>query len=71
MCWVIEDFHKVPEKENTALSQAFKIFSDVAFEYPAVKIVAIGAADSAREVVQHIRRCATVAELYVPLMTHI
>jgi hypothetical protein len=71
MCWVIEDFHKVPEKEKTALSQAFKIFSDVAFEYPAVKIVAIGAADSAREVVQHNPEMRhRVAELYVPLMTH-
>ena len=70
MCWVIEDFHKVPEKEKTALAQAFKIFSDVAFEHAAVKIVAIGAADSAREVVQHDPEMRNrVAELYVPLMT--
>jgi hypothetical protein len=70
LCWIIEDFHKVPTEEKVPLSQAFKIFSDMASQYPDLRIVAIGATDTAREVVEHDREMANrVAEVLVPLMT--
>jgi len=70
MCWVIEDFHKVPEVEKTPLSQAFKIFSDMACDYAEVKIVAVGAAETARDVVAFDREMRhRLAEIHVPLMT--
>jgi energy-coupling factor transporter ATP-binding protein EcfA2 len=70
LCWVLEDFHKVPAEQKTPLSQTFKIFSDLAGRYPNVKIVAIGATDTARDVVQYDREMANrVAEIYVPLMS--
>ncbi|AQP44663.1 hypothetical protein RPIT_07445 [Tessaracoccus flavus] len=69
LCWIIEDFHKVREVEKKALAQAFKIFSDMAMDYPAVRIVAIGATDSAREVVAYENEMRNrVAEIHVPLM---
>ena len=70
LCWIIEDFHKVPAQEKVPLAQAFKIFSDMGAQYPALRIVAIGATDAAREVVEYDREMANrVAEILVPLMT--
>ena len=70
MCWVIEDFHKVPEEEKRPLAQAFKIFRDVASSHASVKIVAIGATETAREVVEYDREMRhRVAEILVPVMT--
>ncbi|WP_143447417.1 ATP-binding protein [Kineosporia sp. R_H_3] len=70
MCWVLEDFHKVPVEEKTALAQTLKVFSDLAKEFPTVRIVALGATDTARQVVQFDREMANrVAEIHVPLMT--
>jgi AAA domain len=69
LCWVIEDIHKTAESEKLQLAQTFKLFSDLAAEYPNVKIVAIGATETAREVVQYDPEMANrVAELHVPLM---
>jgi energy-coupling factor transporter ATP-binding protein EcfA2 len=48
-CWLLEDFHKVPTAEKSKLSQIMKVFVDSAADYPEVKIVAIGAVDSARQ----------------------
>ena len=46
-----------------------KVFMDTAEEYPRVKIIAIGAVDSAREVIQYDREMSNrVAEIEVPLM---
>jgi hypothetical protein len=68
-CWIIEDFHKVKEEEKTNLSQSVKIFMDTAFDFPEVKIIAIGAVGTAREVVAYDREMQTrVAEIHVPLM---
>jgi len=70
VCWVLEDFHKVPTAEKVALAQTLKVFSDLSAEFPALRIVAIGATDTAREVVQYDREMANrVAEIRVPLMT--
>jgi hypothetical protein len=70
LCWVIEDFHKVPTEEKVPLAQAFKIFSDMGSQHEGLRIVAIGATDTAREVVEYDREMANrVAEVLVPLMT--
>jgi hypothetical protein len=68
-CWVVEDFHKVGETEKARLAQVMKLFVDTATEYETTKIVAIGAAATARQIV----RCdpemmSRVAEIDVPLM---
>jgi energy-coupling factor transporter ATP-binding protein EcfA2 len=69
-CWLLEDFHKVPESEKVKLAQCLKVFMDMADTYPEVKIVAIGAVDTAREVVQYEPEMRNrVSEIAVPLMT--
>jgi GTPase SAR1 family protein len=69
LCWVLEDFHKVPLSEKTMLAQTLKIFSDLARDFPDLRIVAVGATDTAREVVQYDREMRNrVAEINVPLM---
>jgi hypothetical protein len=69
-CWVLEDFHKVHEGEKTNVSQTMKVFMDMADIYKTLKIVAIGAVDTAREVIQYDAEMRNrVAEIHVPLMT--
>jgi energy-coupling factor transporter ATP-binding protein EcfA2 len=71
-CWVIEDFHKTKENEKEELSQIIKVFMDTASDYPEVKIIAIGAVGTAREVVGYDKEMQNrVAEIYVPLMNTI
>jgi hypothetical protein len=69
-CWVLEDFHKMDDGEKAPISQLMKVFMDMADDFRELKIVAIGAVDTARQVVQYdpemLRR---VAEIQVPLMT--
>lgn len=68
-CWVLEDFHKIDETERAKLSQVMKVFMDMADDYPSVKIVAIGAVDTARQVVEYDPEMRNrVAEIQVPLM---
>ncbi len=68
--WVIEDFHKVPVETKRPLAETLKIFSDLAATYGRAKIVAVGATDTAREVVEYDSNMANrVAEVLVPLMT--
>ena len=52
-CWVLEDFHKVPELEKTKMAQIMKVFMDTVVGLSNVKVVAIGAVDSAREVIKY------------------
>ncbi|MUP36246.1 ATP-binding cassette domain-containing protein [Labilibaculum euxinus] len=69
-CWVLEDFHKINEEEKIKLSQIMKVFMDSSFEFPELKIIAVGAVDSAREVVQYDPEMKQrVSEIYVPLMS--
>lgn len=69
LCWVIEDFHKMPSADKLPLAQSLKIFSDVAADYPDVKIVTVGATETARQVVEYDPEMAKrVSELLVPLM---
>lgn len=69
-CLVLEDFHKVPNQEKQKLSQIMKVFVDAAADYPSTKVVAIGAVDSARQVIQYDAEMRNrVSEVAVPLMT--
>jgi len=70
-CWVLEDFHKIDSSERRRLSQLMKVFMDMSDEYPTLKIIAIGAVDTARLVVEYDAEMRNrVAEIYVPLMTN-
>ncbi|MHB1526461.1 MAG: AAA family ATPase [Candidatus Dormibacteria bacterium] len=70
LCWVLEDFHKVLPAAKTSLAQTFKVFSDLSPEYPRLRLIAIGATDTAREVVTHDPEMGQrVAEVLVPVMS--
>lgn len=69
-CWVIEDFHKTEGGEKERLAQLMKVFMDMSDDYPDLKIVALGAVDTARQVVECDPEMKNrVAEIHVPLMT--
>jgi len=69
-CWVLEDFHKLDELEKEKLAQAMKVFMDMARMYPDLKSIAVGAASTAREVVQYDNEMrGRVSEIEIPLMT--
>lgn len=69
-CWVLEDFHKVAEDEKEGLSQTMKVFMDMSDQYPDLKIIAIGAVNTAREVVGFDKEMRhRVSEIHVNLMT--
>ena len=68
-CWVLEDFHKISNEERAKLSQIMKVFMDMADEYRNLKIIAIGAVDTARQVVEYDPEMRNrVSEINVPLM---
>jgi hypothetical protein len=70
VCWVLEDFHKLPDVEKKKLSNATKVFMDEADIYKDLKIIAIGAVDTARQVVEFDPEMRhRIAEIEVPLMT--
>ncbi len=69
-CWIIEDFHKIQDKEKKPMSQIMKIFMDYSQDYPSLKIIAVGAVNSAREVTEYDPEMNNrVTEIEVPLMT--
>ncbi|MDK8263450.1 AAA family ATPase [Pseudomonas oryzihabitans] len=69
-CWVIEDFHKIDETEKQKLSQLLKVFMDLAPEHRLLKIICLGAVDTARQVVSYDEEMRQrVAEIHVPLMS--
>ncbi len=71
ICWVIEDFHKVKEEDKIQLSQLMKVFMDKSNDYRKLKMVAVGAVNSARQVVQYDQEMShRVAEINVPLMSN-
>jgi hypothetical protein len=68
--WKIEDFHKVDVSERQKLSQILKIFVDTANRFKKVKIIAIGAVGTARDIVNYDSELTNrVSEVFVPLMT--
>ena len=67
--WVLEDFHRPAAPEKTKLSQVMKLFMDMSDEFPSLRIIAVGAVDSARLVVEYEPEMNhRVAEIRVPLM---
>ncbi len=67
--WIIEDFHKVLLEERQKLSQILKIFVDASNRYPKVKVIAIGAVGTAREIVNYDSELTNrIAEIHVPLL---
>lgn len=70
LVWIVEDFHKVAELEKKRIADLIKIFIDKANQYPKLKIICIGAVDTAREMILLEPNLSTrVVELNVPLLT--
>lgn len=68
--WIIEDFHKVKDSDKVVLSEIMKIFADMADEFPFLKIIALGAVGTARQVVDYNREMNNrIAEIHVPYMS--
>lgn len=68
--WVIEDFHKLDKAPKRELSQIMKVFMDASNKFPKAKIIAVGAVESARQVVELDKEMNNrVNEVHVPLMT--
>lgn len=69
-CWVLEDFHKIEPNEKKRLAQVMKVFMDMSDIYSDLKIIAIGAVGTARQVIEYDSEMRNrVSEIYVPLMT--
>ncbi|WP_298419788.1 ATP-binding protein [uncultured Kordia sp.] len=69
-CWVLEDYHKIKTEDKILLSQIMKVFMDSSLDYPKLKIIALGAVNSAREVLQYDPEMKSrISEIEVPLMT--
>jgi Holliday junction resolvasome RuvABC ATP-dependent DNA helicase subunit len=68
-CWIIEDFHKILKSDKNKLSQIMKVFMDASINFPKLKIVTIGAVNTAREIIQYDKEMKNrVAEIHVQLM---
>ena len=68
-CWVLEDFHKVGKEHKKPLAETMKIFVDEANEFPDLRLIALGAVATAREVVAYDSDMKSrVAQIHVPLM---
>lgn len=69
-CWILEDFHKLSDNEKKKFTQLMKVFMDSALEHKTLKLVLIGAEESARQVIQtEPEMKGRVAEIHVPLMS--
>lgn len=68
-CWVLEDFHKIKGTDKSKISGLMKVFKDMAEIYPELKIIALGAVGTAREVVEYNHEMEDrVTEIYIPYM---
>lgn len=71
LVWVIEDFHKIEEAHKKQMAQIMKVFMDHSVEFSNLKIIALGAVNSAREVVQYDSEMKSrISELEIPLMSY-
>lgn len=67
--WIIEDFHKVKKEEREKFSQMLKIFVDTSNRFEHLKVIAIGAVGTAREIVNYDSELNNrISEIFVPLM---
>ncbi|MBF4469858.1 hypothetical protein [Flavobacterium sp. HJJ] len=68
-CWILEDFHKIKGPDRTKTSQLMKVFMDMSEEYEDLKIIALGAVGTARQVIEYDREMNNrVAEIFIPYM---
>lgn len=68
-CWVLEDFHKITGENKTKIAQLMKVFMDMSINYDELKIIAIGAVSTARQVVEYDNELSgRVSEIKVPIM---
>lgn len=69
--WLIDDFHKVSDSEKKKLAEVMKAFVDISDDYPEVKIIALGAVNSPREVVNYNDELKPrLSETLVPLLNN-
>jgi energy-coupling factor transporter ATP-binding protein EcfA2 len=69
-CWVIDDFHKLPAEVKRQLAQCMKLFVDSSDGYRQLRIIAVGAASLASEVIEHEAEMVNrVSEIEIPVMT--
>jgi GTPase SAR1 family protein len=68
-CWVLEDFHKIKGEERIKTSQLMKVFMDMSEEFEDLKIIALGAVGTARQVIEYDKEMNNrVAEIFIPYM---
>lgn len=69
-CWILEDFHKVNFVDKKMLSQTMKVFMDKSAKYEKVKVIALGAVNSGREVIEYDAEMKKrISEIEVTLMS--
>ncbi|MDY4317253.1 hypothetical protein SOW02_20285 [Pectobacterium actinidiae] len=69
-CWVLEDFHKIAPTEKVKLADMMKVFVNLSNKYKDLKIVALGAVNTARQVVKLNKELrGRVSEIHVELMS--
>ena len=52
LVWVIEDFHKVSPETRTRLADAMKVFSDESLNYPRLRMIVLGVAETAGQILR-------------------
>lgn len=68
-CWVLEDFHKIEGEEKERLAQMMKVFVNLSRTYKDLKVIALGAVNTARQVVKSDKEMRRrVSEIHVDLM---
>jgi GTPase SAR1 family protein len=68
-CWILEDFHKIKGDDRIKTSQLMKVFMDMSEEFEDLKIIALGAVGTARQVIEYDREMNNrVAEIFIPYM---
>ncbi|MBJ2137508.1 hypothetical protein JEU11_13690 [Paraglaciecola chathamensis] len=68
-CWVLEDFHKIEGEEKEKLAQMMKVFVNLSMNYRDLKVVSLGAVNTARQVVKSDKEMRKrVSEIQVELM---
>ena len=71
-CWILEDFHKISGREKTKTSQIMKVFMDMAVDYAELKLIALGAVGTARQVIEYDKEMNNrVSEILIPYMKEI
>lgn len=70
-CWVLEDFHKLDDKEKQILAEAMKVFVNLSTSHSQAKMILVGAAETARQVLDYTDEMKNrVIEVPVPLMSN-